>query len=45
MAAHEIEGGEIPDPVVERGRAPEVGKEDREACDLEPLLVLNVPLR
>jgi hypothetical protein len=42
-AAHEIEGGEIPDPVVERGRAAEVGEEDREACDLEPLLVDTTP--
>ena len=29
--------GEIADPVVERGRTPEIGKEDREARDLEAL--------
>jgi hypothetical protein len=29
MAAHEIEGGEIADPVVKRGRASQVGEEDR----------------
>ena len=38
MAAHEIEGGEVADPVVERGRAPEVGEQDGEARDLEALL-------
>ena len=37
VVAHEIERGEIPDPVVERCRTPEIGKEDREAGDLEAL--------
>ena len=38
MAAHEVESGEIADPVVERRRAPEVGEQDRQAGDLEALL-------
>ena len=43
VTAHEIEGGEIADPVVERGRAPEVGEQDRQARDLEPLLGIERP--
>ena len=43
MTAHEIEGGEIADPLVERGRASEVGEQDGQARDLEPLLGIERP--
>ena len=38
MAAHEIEGDEIADPVVKLGRALQVGEQESEAGDLEALL-------
>jgi hypothetical protein len=38
MLAHDIVGDEIADPLIERGRALEIGEEERKARDLEPLI-------
>ena len=38
MLAHQIVGDEIADPLIERGRALEVGEQERQAGDLEPLI-------
>ena len=38
MLAHEIVGDDVADPLVERGRALEVGEQERQARDLQPLI-------
>ena len=38
MRPHQIEGDEVPDPLVERGRAAQVGEEEGQAGDLQPLV-------
>ena len=38
MLAHQVEGDEIADPLVELGRALEVGEQEGEAGDLQPLV-------
>ena len=42
MRAHEIEGGEIADPLVERGRALEIGEQEGQRGDLEPLVDVEI---
>ena len=37
-ALHEIEGDEVADPLVELGRAAEVGEQEGQAGDLQPLV-------
>ena len=38
MPLHQIEGDEIANPLVELGRAFEVGEQERQAGDLQPLV-------
>ncbi len=38
MLAHQIVGHDVADPVVELGRALEVGEQERQARDLQPLV-------
>ncbi len=38
MRAHQVVGGEIADALVERGRALEVGEQEGEAEDFQPLI-------
>ena len=38
MRAHQVEGDQVADPLVELGRALEVGEQEGEAGDLEPLV-------
>ena len=38
MLAHQIVGDDVADPLVELGRAFEVGEQERQAGDLQPLI-------
>ena len=38
MRPHEVEGDEVADPLVEFGRAAQVGEQEGQAGDLEPLV-------
>ncbi len=38
MRAHQVEGDEVPHPLVELGRAAQIGEEEGEAGDLQPLI-------
>ena len=42
MRAHQIECGEVADPLVQRGRALEVGEQERQRRDLETLIDVEV---
>ena len=42
MRAHQIEGGEIADPLVQRGRALEVGEQEGQRGDLQPLVDVEI---
>ena len=42
MRAHQIEGGEIADPLVERGRTLEVGEQEGQRRDLEALVDIEI---
>jgi hypothetical protein len=41
MRPHQVEGGEIADPLVKLGRAFEVGKQKGQAGDLQPLVDID----
>jgi len=36
MRAHQIEGGEIADPLIQRGRTLQVGEQEGQRGDLQP---------
>ena len=38
MLANKIVGHEIPNPLIERSRALEIGEQERKTCDLQPLI-------
>ena len=42
VRAHQIEGGEVADPLVQRGRALEVGEQERQRRDLETLVDIEI---
>ena len=42
MRTHQIEGGEIADPLIKRGGALEVGEQKRQRGDLEPLVDVEI---